>query len=492
MLAGALLAIALAAASAPAAPTAPSSSRAQLPSHPLTMGIIGATEAGGPEAQTALRRIRRAGMSMVVTPIGWPSVAPRREPAAWNSANPGDAHYNWSRVDRQVKAVIKSGLQPILVVADAPVWARLVKGSPVSAPEPAELRQFMRAAAQRYSGRFRGLPRVRYWQIWNEPNISLYFIPQVSAGNLVSPDLYRNMVNAAAEAIHGVARSNVLIAGSTAPFRDITPNVQKLDQDWGPLKFMRRLLCVDDAGKPTCNDTVSFDAWATHPYTSGGPTHHALLPYDVSLGDLPEMAATLRAGVRTGHIKSPGRVRFWVNEFSWDSKPPDKCGPPMSLLKRWIPEAFYRMWANGVDMIAWFLLMDQARPSPYQSGLYFLASRVASAKPKPFFQAFRFPFVALRRGHGVYVWAHAPFGRRAAIVIQQSVNGGWRQVAKLRTDGYGIAQAVLKVKPTGEFRALLGREKSLPFSMRVPPDRIFNPFGQTAPHEPNGKRNCKP
>jgi hypothetical protein len=492
MLAGALLAIAVTAASTLAAQTATSSSRAQLPSHPLTMGIIGATEAGGPEAQTALSRIRRAGMSMVVTPISWPSVAPRTEPAAWNSANPGDAHYSWSNVDRQVKAVVKSGLQPILVVADAPVWARLVKGSPVSAPEPAKLRQFLRAAAQRYSGRFRGLPRVRYWQIWNEPNISLYFIPQVSGGKLVSPDLYRNMVNAAAEAIHGVARSNVVIAGSTAPFRDITPNVQKLDKDWGPLKFMRRLLCVDDAGKPTCTDTVSFDAWATHPYTSGGATHHAVLPYDVSLGDLPEMAATLRAGVRSGHIKSPGRVRFWVNEFSWDSKPPDKCSPPMSLLKRWIPEAFYRMWANGVDMIAWFLLMDQPRPSPYQSGLYFHASRVASAKPKPFFQGFRFPFVALRRGNGVYVWTHTPFGKRAAIVIQQSANGRWRQVAKLRTDRHGIAQAVLRVKPTGEFRALLGPEKSLPFSMRVPPDRFFNPFGQTAPLEPNGKTNCKP
>jgi hypothetical protein len=491
MLAGALLVVALAAASAPGAPTASSSSGAQLPSHPLTMGIIGATETGGPDAQIALSRIRHAGASMLVTPVSWPAVAPRTEPATWNSANPGDAHYSWSSVDRQVKAVVKSGMQPILLVADAPVWARLVKGSSVSAPDPAKLRQFMRAAAQRYSGRYRGLPRVRYWQIWNEPNISLYFIPQVSNGKLVSPDLYRNMVNAAAEAIHGVARNNVVIAGSTAPFRDITANVQKLDSDWGPLKFMRRLLCIDDAGEPTCKDTVSFDAWATHPYTSGGPTHHAVLPYDVSLGDLPEMAATLRAGVRTGHIKPSGKVRFWVNEFSWDSNPPDKCSPPVSLLKRWIPESFYRMWANGIDMIAWFLFMDQPRPAPYQSGLYFHASRVASAKPKPFLQGFRFPFVALHREHGVYVWAHTPFGRRASIVIQQLSNGRWRQVAKLRTDRYGIAQAVLKVKPTGEFRALLGREKSLSFSMRVPPDRFFNPFGQTAPLEPKGKANCK-
>jgi hypothetical protein len=459
------------------------------------MGIIGATETWGPEAEAAFTRIRRAGMRMVVTPISWPSVAPPgfQEPASWNPADPGDPNYNWSAVDAQIKALTTSGLQPIFVVADAPVWARLPPWAPVSAPEVGDLRQFMRAAAERYSGNYRGLPRVRYWQIWNEPNISLYFLPQISRGELVSPDLYREMVNAAAESIHAVRGDNIVIAGSTAPFRDTTADVQAIDTDWGPLKFMRRLLCIDDAGKATCGDTVSFDVWATHPYTSGGPTHRAALPYDVSLGDLPKMTKTLRAAERAGHIKtSSGRARFWVNEFSWDSSPPDKCSPPMSLLKRWIPEAFYRMWASDVDMIAWFLLMDQARPSPYQSGVYSHASRLASAKPKPFFQAFRFPFVALRRGRGVYVWAHTPLGRRATVVVERAVGRRWNQIKKLRTDRDGIAQAVLNVKPAGQFRARLGREKSLPFSMRVPPDQFFNPFGQATLLEPNGRPNCTP
>jgi Cellulase (glycosyl hydrolase family 5) len=460
------------------------------------MGMIGATETWGSERDAAFTRMRRAGIKMVVTPISWPSVGPSglQEPASWNSADPGDSHYNWSAVDDQVKALSSNGLEPILLVAEAPLWARLPPWDKVSAPEVAKFRQFMRAAAERYSGNYKGLPRVRYWQIWNEPNISLYFLPQILGGKLVSPELYRDLVNAAADSIHAVRGDNVVIAGSTAPFRDITPDVQAIDNDWGPLKFMQRLLCVDDAGKPTCGDTVSFDVWATHPYTSGGPTHRAALPYDVSLGDLSKMTRALRAAERAGHIKTAsGRARFWVNEFSWDSKPPDKCSPPMSLLKRWIPESFYRMWANGVDMIAWFLLMDQPQTfSYYQSGLYFNASRLASAKPKPYFEAFRFPFVALRRGRGVYVWAHTPFGRRAAIVIQQTVKGRWKQVAKLRTDRYGIAQVVLKVKPAGQFRALLGGEKSLPFSMRVPPDHFYNPFGQATLFEPNAKPDCTP
>jgi hypothetical protein len=298
------------------------------------------------------------------------------------------------------------------------------------------------------------------------------------------------MVNAAAASIHAVHSDNVVIAGSTAPFRDITPSVKALDSDWGPLSFMRRLLCVDSSGRSTCGDKVSFDVWATHPYTSGGPTHHAQLPNDVSLGDLAKMRATLVAATNAGHIRSNGTPRFWANEFSWDSNPPDPCSPPMSLLERWVPEAFYRMWASGIDTIMWFKLMDDPmKTSFYQSGLLFHAANVARARPKPFFEAFRFPFVALRRSGRVYVWAHTPFGRASRVGVQQNSGRGWKNVASLRSDRYGIAQALLKARPTGRFRAILGttREKSLPFSMRVPRDRFFNPFGETTLLEPRGK-----
>jgi hypothetical protein len=456
------------------------------------MGIIGATETFGPEGSTAMADIRRAGMTTVITPISWPSIAPLTEPASWNAADPGDPHYDWSKVDAQVTALTSRGLQPILIVADAPTWARLYPPYQVSAPDPGKLGQFMHAAAERYSGKYHALPRVRYWQIWNEPNISYYFVPQVdSSGDFLSPDLYRTMLNTAAAAIHGVVPGDVVIAGSTAPFRDTS--VLYLDNDWGPLKFMERVLCVDDAGKPTCNGNVSFDAWGTHPYTSGGPTHHAALPYDVSLGDLPKMAATLHAAEQAGHIKSAAPPQLWANEFSWDSTPPDKCSPPLSLLARWVPEAFYRMWASGIDMIDWFLLMDQdPSVSFYQSGLYFHSDRLASAKPKPFFEAFRLPFVALRQGSGVYVWAHTPFGKRGVVTIQQQATTRFKQVKKLRTDRYGIAQAVLRVKPVGAFRALFGRERSLPFSMTVPPDQAFNPFGEATPLEPNFHSSCTP
>jgi hypothetical protein len=462
-------------------------------SHPLVIGIKGVTQLLGPDRSLALSRIRATGMQTLSVPLSWPTVAPVRQPSSWDPADPNDPNYDWSAADALIGQIVAAGLQPIVQVYEAPVWARVTPEVRVSPPRPDALEQFLRAAAERYSGLNSGLPRVRYWEIWNEPNLSLYFWPQFDweTSDFTSPDVYRAMVNAAAAAIHGVHSDNLVIAGSTYPFGDNTPGVFALDKDWGPLKFMRRVLCLDDAGQPTCDQTVSFDVWSTHPYTAGGPTDHATQPYDVSLGDLGTMRDTLAAGVAAGHVKSAVAPRFWVTEFSWDSNPPDPCSPSLALLERWIPEAFYRMWASGVDTILWFKLMDDPMASSIrQSGLYFNAATFAAAKLKPFRAAFRFPFVALRRGSGVYVWAHTPLGKPGLVSVQQTVTGRWTQVRKLRTDRYGIAQAVLKVKPTGRFRAILVGDgtTSLPFSMHVPPDGFYNIFGQIAPGDPVGNK----
>jgi hypothetical protein len=136
------------------------------------------------------------------------------------------------------------------------------------------------------------------------------------------------------------------------------------------------------------------------------------------------------------------------------------------------------MWASGVDLVGWFMLADLPIDESYfQSGLYFHGSTFAAAKPKGFLEGFRFPFVALGRGRSMYVWAHTPFGKPARVIVEQTFKGGWNRVATIRTRA-GVAAAVLKVKPIGRFRAVLpSGEKSLPFSVRVPPDRYFNTFG---------------
>jgi hypothetical protein len=476
-------------------PAAAAPAMGAAPSHPLTVSIIGAPEIQGSGSALVAKRLRSAGISRVTLFLNWSEVVPSQEPRNWTAANPRDSHYDWSGPDARVKAAVKAGLQPMLLLVGPPVWGRLYPTLSASPPQPAKWGQFARAVAEHYGGSFSGVPRVRYWQIWNEPNIFLFLWPQFDAKTkqFTSPDAYRDIVNAAAGSIHAVHSDNVVVAGETAPFRDTSPEVQALDKDWGPLKFMRRLLCIDDKGRPTCDKSVSFDVWSTHPYTSGGPTHKAALPYDVSLGNLPQMRAALQAGVRAGHVKSSRPPRFWVTEFSWDSNPPDHCAVPLSLLKRWVPEVLYRVWAADIDLFGWFQFMDDPLDKSYfQSGLVYRAASVSAARPKPFLEGLRFPFVSLKRGNRTYVWAHTPFGKPARIRVQQSLRGGWKNVATLRSDRFGIVQAVLGARPLGQFRAVLPRgEKSLPFSMHVPPDRFFNPFGQASTLEPNGKA-CTP
>ena len=135
-------------------------------------------------------------------------------------------------------------------------------------------------------------------------------------------------------------------------------------------------------------------------------------------------------------------MRFWVTEFSWDSKPPDPHprALPMRLHARWVSEALYRMWRSGVSLVTWFQLRDEPYPaSPYQSGLYFRGGQdLLRDQPKPSLTAFRFPFVALRERGGLTVWGRTPDSRPATVLVEQSAGGSWRRLAQLRADRHGI------------------------------------------------------
>src|SRR5436190_1314924 len=113
--------------------------------------------------------------------------------------------------------------------AGPPTWAmRKVDGFPRVDPE--QYRLFVLAAVRRYSGTTQGLPRVRYWEAWNEPNKVPG--PEFKPG---AGDWYRELVNAFAQSAHTV-QGNAVVAGGLAPFGISTAVA--------PLAFMRSLLCL--------------------------------------------------------------------------------------------------------------------------------------------------------------------------------------------------------------------------------------------------------
>ena len=442
----------------------------------------------------AFADVRAAGGTVIRFYADWTRVAPDSRPA--DPGNPADPAYDWSILDQQVRTAKGLGLEPILSIESAPPYAE-GQGEGLAGtvrPSPSQYALFARAVARRYSGSFQGLPRVRYWQAWNEPNYFRHLGPQYDtplskpvrrSSRLLSPAIYRRLVNAFADAVHKVRSDNLVVAGGLAPFGNERADTHVART----MPFMRALLCMNSRNRPEpgCRARIKFDVWSHHPYTAGGPTHHNIAAEDISLGDLPEMGRLLRAAIRAGHVVSKRRVQWWATEFSWDTNPPDPNAVPMWLHKRWVAEALYRMWRSGISLVIWFGIRDSSSLRPgehvFQCGLYFGCNGGPECwRPKPSLTAFRFPFVAFKGRTGVRIWGRTPWGRRGRVVIESRA-GGWQKVVTLRSDRYGIFTRTLSAPRRGYLRARLlpasGQpgELSLPFSLRRVPDRSINPFG---------------
>ena len=246
-------------------------------------------------------------------------------------------------------------------------------GTGTTWPKPGELADFATAAARRYAN-----SPVRTWQVWNEPNARSHLNPQYRDGRPVTPRHYRSMVNAFAKAVHTVNPDYVVVAGALAPFGHFARDIQVV----APLNFMRAMLCVSRGGASTCSARAQFDVWAQNPYTNGGPERQAAARDDVSIGDLPEVRRVLAQASRARHVTARAPVELWVTEFAWDTRPPDPHGVAASLHARWVAEALYAMWRNGVTLVTWWRLRDDPLTTPYQSGLYARRGNKPRSRPR--------------------------------------------------------------------------------------------------------------
>ena len=84
--------------------------------------------------------------------------------------------------------------------------------------------------------------------------------------------------------------------------------------------------------------------------------------------------------------------------------------------------------------------------------------------------AFRFPFVAYRHGSTVSLWGRDATSDQELVTVQRrrGNKGAWRTVARVRSNGYGIFKATVKLKTSKAdwLRAVAeGSGNSLAFSL---------------------------
>jgi hypothetical protein len=149
-----------------------------------------------------------------------------------------------------------------------------------------------------------------------------------------------------------------------------------------------------------------------------------------------------------------------VSEIGWDSDPPDRySGLPLAVQARYLAQALYEVWRQGVVHVAWYEVKDPGVPakSLTGSGLFF-----SDARAKPAAGVFYFPFVALRTRSGLMtIWGRAPHTGR--VTIEDRRGKGWVTITTLGTTRGRIFYARRRIALSGPLRARIGRLVSRPY-----------------------------
>ena len=247
------------------------------------------------ERQEALRRLSEAGFGWVRQRVDWGRTEPR----------PGAFRWTWS--DQVLADIAAAGLEPVVVLDGSPPWARgsvdrtvededqatntarLAQQRQQLAPPAAT--QTYAAFASAFADRYKD--SVRYYQIWNEPNIAPNW------GNRhIDPVGYARLLKAAAVAVRAADPDAVILAAALAPTRDRGHTA--IDEGY----FLQRLYAAGAA--------PYFDVVLMQPFGFGTGPDDSRSRADVL--NFRRAAWLRRVMVAAGDEQTP----IWAVRFGWN------------------------------------------------------------------------------------------------------------------------------------------------------------------------------
>ena len=249
-------------------------------------------------------------------------------------------------------------MEVMLTISGSPRWANGGKNPNAMPQRLADFTAFARAIATRYSGRFDGYPFVRFYSVWNEPNLNLFLTPQFNAaGKSVAPANYAKLYAAAYAGLKaGSPMSQVAIGETSARGRD--RRVPGVSDTHSPGKFAELVA--------KANPRLKFDAWSHHPYPfnpNSKPSQVVKWP-NVSLASLPRFNASLKVWFKR---KS---APIWITEYGHQTKPEDAFGVAYPIQAAYIRQSIAMATKYPfVGMFIWFVYQDD-QGQPWESGLY--------------------------------------------------------------------------------------------------------------------------
>ncbi|NOZ71863.1 MAG: hypothetical protein GXP38_08110, partial [Chloroflexi bacterium] len=207
----------------------------------------------------------------------------------------------WDKYDQIVDLADQYGLQLIVRVSNPPRWTRAQgdEVGPYAPPDRIEdFADFVSVLVQRYQG------RIRYYQLWNEPNI----YPEW--GNYaISPEDYTQLLCAGARAARAADPDVVIINGALASTIVLQPEAPPPGNALNDLIFMERMYA---AGAKDCFDIVAMQGYGLW----SGPTDRRMNPRVLNFSR-PMFMRDLMVAHGDAH------KAIWLSEMNWNAVPDD-------------------------------------------------------------------------------------------------------------------------------------------------------------------------
>jgi len=210
----------------------------------------------------------------------------------------------WDKYDQIVALAEQYDMELIVRLGNPPGWTRTqgegVDNADSFAPPDnvADFADFVRAVVSRYQG------RVRYYQLWNEPNI----YPEWGSYP-INPEGYVELLKAGAEAARAADPEVVLILGALAATINLQPAAPPPANSLNDFLYLQRLY---DAGAAPYFDIVAVQGYGLY----SGPTDRRMQPRVINISR-HEFIRDLM--VQNGDAHKP----IWIAEMNWNAAPDD-------------------------------------------------------------------------------------------------------------------------------------------------------------------------
>ncbi len=199
----------------------------------------------------------------------------------------------WAKYDQIVDLAEARGITIIARLSNPPAWSRAAGdalGSNAPPDDFDDFGNFAAAVAARYQG------RLRYYQVWNEPNGNEEWGLQD-----VDPEAFTRLLCLAYDRIKAVDPAAVVLAGA------LTPTVANDGGNMNDLIFLERMYA---AGAGACFDVLSAQGYGLW----SGPTDQRLRPTVINY---PHNLFLRDLMVRHGDAAKP----IWISEMGWNVAP---------------------------------------------------------------------------------------------------------------------------------------------------------------------------